>query len=117
MKQLLLLLALFLFVQGYSQVDKSVSLLESNTYGYVDGIRLDSIDAAYAVFDVNVGNRVHFNFGQNLTDSKKFLVTDTKGKPLSFPINSAAFLFNFFHYNRWELVSSDGTDAWVLKKQ
>jgi hypothetical protein len=89
------------------------------TYGYIDGKRLDSVDAVYAEFNWRAQDRVTFDYGQQLSRVKQYVITDAKGVPMIFPTHSYAFLLNFFHYNGWEFVQAYGDSlgrVYILKK-
>ena len=80
-------------------------------YGYVDGIRLDSIDAMWADADdavLAMGglHQIHFNFryGQKGVQRKYTVVSDRNGKLIT--LNSLGAFLNFFDYNGWELFST-----------
>ena len=89
------------------------------TYGYIDGKRLDSLDAVFAEFNWRAQDRVVFDYGQQVSRVKQYAITDAKGVPMIFPSHSYAFLLNFFHYNGWEFVQAYGDSlgrVYILKK-
>ncbi len=96
----LLLNASFAFSQAWDQNINYIK--DSKTYGYVNGVRLDSIDMEY----VNVGDpggTSIFDYGQG-GRVKSMLITDKKGLVFSFPRNNYVLKLNFLYYNGWELV-------------
>ncbi len=129
MRIFLLFIIIFLSFHSFSQetytetVNKNslpVALADYHAYGFIDGKRLDSIDAIYATFDWLTIRQVTFDYGQNNARPKEYFLTDATGKPLIFSVHSFAFLLNFFHYNHWEYDSNynlSGIPKWILKKQ
>jgi hypothetical protein len=104
MKKLLLIAFLFQASFVFSQATGEATILKTyKVHGYIDGVRLDSIDAGYAKF----GTRMEwefFDYGQN-KKVKDRLITDKKGVPLIFPnYDYYIFKINFFHYNGWDVV-------------
>lgn len=105
---LLLLLSLKAFAQT-GQTSPSLPVARqvvstAKTFGYVNGIRLDSIDARYAEFSKrSFSNSLNFDFGQS-GDRKKMVITDNEGKILSFDNITISMLLNFFDFNSWELI-------------
>ncbi|MEI6950084.1 hypothetical protein V9K67_23055 [Paraflavisolibacter sp. H34] len=80
-------------------------------YGYVGGIRLDSIDALFALAEItsgssmffrNLDKRFAFDYGQSARSEREFRLCDSGGKALTFKTTAGAL--NFFDYNGWELV-------------
>jgi hypothetical protein len=110
--------SVFAFSQG--QEKSSLAVISPNTFGYVNGIRLDSIDAEYGQI-ITRWQTIAFDYGQ-LGGRKKMSVTDDKGSPLIFAREGLTLLLNFFYYNGWELDHSyhDSTEKWeifILKKR
>lgn len=125
----LLLPALFFFwFPTFAQTAENTSedpvdftvVINPKTYGYVNGIRLDSIDAVYGEFSRHSGDELCFDYGQKRNNRKEMIITDKKGKRLTFiPYTNSIFL-NFFYFNGWQLDKvtsvSDGS-SFILKKQ
>ncbi len=91
-----------------------------NTYGYIDGKRLDSIDAAFATFAPRTYDEVLFDYGQPARKVKEYALTDSTGIPLMFSNHSLSFLLNFFNYNKWTLYQTFGAadnTTHILKKE
>ena len=97
-----LLPSLFAFSQ--SQQKTTLAVITPKTFGYVNGIRLDSIDAEYGQIETR-WETIAFDYGQ-LGGKKKMTVTDDKGAALTFARTSLTFLLNFFYFNGWELLQS-----------
>ena len=49
------------------------------TYGYIDGVRLDSIHTQYAEFFTKGIDGIGFNYGQNLQKRKDVFIKDNTG--------------------------------------
>lgn len=129
MKKFILIIFVFSFASAFGQratvssindtSDVLPVVLEYKTHGYVNGIRLDSIDTQYAEFGwIGIGG-VSFYYGQNFPNRKDLFVKNHRNVPFTFINRSRAFLLNFFYYNGWELANttnpqSDGT--FVLKR-
>jgi hypothetical protein len=74
-------------------------------YGYIDGIRLDSITSEYA--EVNTqSNFILFDYGQEWVSRNNYRVTDAKGYFMRFSHNTIGTLLNFMNYNGWQFVNS-----------
>ena len=103
------------------QADFTV-VMNAKTYGYVNGIRLDSIDAAYGEFSRYSGEGLYFDYGQKRGKRKEMMITDNKGKRLVFiPYTNIIFL-NFFYFNGWQpdkaLGMGDGSVvSFILRKK
>ena len=105
MKKLLLIGLILQSSLAFSQAagTEATYLKTYKTYGYINGIRLDSIDAGYAKFG-RKSESVYFDYGQNVK-AKDMVITDEKGLPLIFPnFNYYIFKINFFYFNGWEVV-------------
>ena len=116
MKKLLLIAFLFQASFAFSQEanQQAIYLKTFKVHGYVDGIRLDSIDAGYAKMG-RTGQSVFFEYGQN-EKRKDMIITDKEGLPLIFPgFSYYLFKLNFFHYNGWDVVPASDID--LLKKR
>jgi hypothetical protein len=129
MKNFTLLFLVFSFASAFGQ-ETSVSLYTDtsgmlpavfnyNTHGYINGIRLDSVNAQYAEFDWKGTDGVSFYYGQNYSKRKELFVKNNRNVPFIFPNRDRPFLLNFFYYNGWELANTtnpqiDGT--FLLKK-
>jgi len=95
-----------LFAFSQSQERSALAVINPKTHGYVNGIRLDSIDADYG----QLGGR------------KKLTVTDNNGSALIFARTSLTFLLNFFYFNGWELAHSyhdysEKSEVFIFKKR
>lgn len=124
----LFLLSVKTHAQSNENSDQSVTRTQQEvnnvkTYGYVGGVRLDSIDANYAEFNIRwLSREVTFDYGQEREKKRDLLITDEKGNPLQFKSLNIAFLLNFFHFNKWQLAeafsttNSGSADTFVLKK-
>lgn len=129
MKYLLFIFGL-ISIQSFGQrVQQNVNKEEfqtivttAETFGYINGIRLDSIDAAYAEFSPYKTDRLVFDYGQKRKKIKELVITDKEGIPLCFLPNVNAMYFNFFHFNGWLLDKamsrSDGSvGTFILKRK
>jgi hypothetical protein len=120
MKPILFFLLLISSVHAFSQgtPDDQLFTTSFKTSGYIDGIRLDSLDAAYAILTFN-NSSLFFNYGQQINGKRDYKVTDNKGKPLNFVNNELAFSLNFLYFNGWELdqVEENFTQTYILKKR
>ena len=116
MKTFLSIILSLLMVPAFSQQtiishtadtsDKPPVISRFQTCGYIDGVRLDSINTQYAEFFTKGIDGIGFNYGQNPQKRKDVFIKDKHGSPLMFPDRSTAFLLNFFYYNGWELANS-----------
>lgn len=129
MKNFTLIFFAFSFVSAFGQ-ETSVSLyadtsgmlpvvFDYKTHGYINGIRLDSVNAQYAEFGWKGIDGISFYYGQNYSKRKELFVSNKQNVPFIFLNRGRAFLLNFFYYNGWELANtsnpqSDGT--FMLKK-
>jgi hypothetical protein len=115
MKKLLLIGFLFQASFAFSQVTGEAIILKTyKVHGYIDGVRLDSIDAGYAQF----GERMEWEYFDYSQDRKirDMLITDKKGVPLIFPRpNTYIFQINFLYYNGWDVVPDSVIN--LLKKR
>lgn len=105
MKKLLLITLILQTSFAFSQAAETdaVYLKTYKTYGYVNGVRLDSIDAAYAQFGKKMES-VFFDYGQD-GKRKDMVITDKNGLPLIFPrYDYYIFKINFFYYNGWDAI-------------
>jgi hypothetical protein len=92
---------------GYTDVlpsDPVVPVITLKQYGYIDGVRLDSIPSEYA--EVVLEKFMYFDYGQGMQKKKSWKVTDQKGVMLKFKDNATGVLLNFLDYNGWEYVDS-----------
>lgn len=122
MKKLLFLCFIFQSLFAFSQSPDRRKLAATNfqPYGYVNGLRLDSIDAQYGQLEPRAGS-IAFDYGQ-LGGRKKMTVTDDKGAPLIFARTNITSLLNFFYFNGWELAQSyhdyyEKSEIFILKKR
>lgn len=129
MKIFLLLVLVFSFATAFGQrttvsstTDTSEMLpvvLDYKTHGYVNGIRLDSIETQYAEFTWKGGDGVSFHYGQISPKRKDLFVKNERNVPLVFLNRDRVFLLNFFYYNGWELfnITNPQNDGrYMLKK-
>lgn len=129
MKNFIIAVLVFSFASAFGQQTSVASttdtsdilpvVLDYKTYGYANGIRLDSIKAQYAEFGWKGIDGISFYYGQNYSNGKDLFVKNNRNVPFTFINRSTAFLLNFFYYNGWELANitnpqSDGT--FVLKR-
>lgn len=129
MKSLLPILLFFSF-PAFAQTSQSTQedlsdftlVVSPKTYGYVNGIRLDSLDAIYGEFSRYSGESLYFDYGQKREKRKEMIITDKKGKRLVFvPYTNSIFL-NFFYFNSWQLdkaldVSEGSVGSFIMKKR
>ena len=120
MKKILFIFFLFQTVSGFSQsqTPSSPAVISSKTLGYVNGIRLDSVDAEYGQFRWGF-ETLFFEFGQ-LGGRKKTMVTNSNGTPLTFSNQNTPFILNFFYFNGWQLAQpyyDEKTVYFILKKR
>jgi hypothetical protein len=98
---------------AFSQRNKEEEILLDNThqYGYVNGVRLDSINAIYGQAGITAGmtvlagnyiRRLVFEYGQHWKNESEARITNKEGKAFTF-FNTAEAL-NFFEYNGWNFV-------------
>lgn len=120
MKTFLCTCFLFSFLFVFSQTRTSPPVVTSpQTFGYVDGTRIDSLNAEYATFEWGA-ERLFFDYGQSQT-RKKTTVTDENGDPLMFARHSKAFTLNFLYFNKWQLNKayynlSEKNEVFIMKK-
>lgn len=114
MKRLLTILFIFQSTLAFSQAEgiDVHSIKDFKTYGYIVGIKLDSIEADYARFGW-FRKSLYFDYGQGVR-RKEMLITDKKGLLLIVP-GERVFLLNFFYFNGWEYVPDSTID--LLKKR
>jgi hypothetical protein len=94
-------------------------VMNPKTYGYVNGVRLDSLDAVYGEFSRYSVGRIYFDFGQVWNKRKEMTVTDKNGKPLVFLTSTNSIFLNFFYFNGWQLdkaISVTDGSSLILKK-
>lgn len=122
MKKLVFLCFIFqsLFAFCQSQERSKIAVPNFQTYGHVNGVRLDSVDAQYGQLETRAES-IAFDYGQ-LGGRKKMTVTDDKGAPLIFARTNITFLLNFFYFNGWELAQSyhdyyEKSEIFILKKR
>lgn len=123
MKNIILFCLLLSATLAHAQEETTIAplptLLTFKTYGYVNGMRLDSIDAQYATFRWKSLNTLSFDFGQIVSNKKLILITDNKNVPLYFNGHDM-FVLNFLYYNGWELdqanaISPNSTNYFLKK--
>ena len=121
MKKLVLIFILLRYAPVFPQTNSAQpSITDPQSYGYVNGIRLDSLNAEYAQFEWGV-HRLFLDYGQE-ESRKKTMVTDVKGNPLLFARQSVSFGLNFLYFNGWQFVQAyynqgDKTDMVILKRR
>ncbi len=122
MKRFLLICFILPSIFAFSQTKdrNTLAVITPKTFGYVNGIRLDSIDAAYGQIETR-WETIAFDYGQ-LGGRNKMTVADDKGAALTFARTSLTFLLNFFYFNGWELSqsyhdSSGKSEVFILKKR
>ncbi|HEY5390802.1 MAG TPA: hypothetical protein VIJ57_01710 [Hanamia sp.] len=115
MKKLLLIGLLFQASFAFSQAEgiDATYIKDSKTYGYIQGVRLDSLDMGFATFGKR-GQSLYFDYGQGKKDKEMF-ITDKNGLPLMFPSYGRIFWLNFFYYNGWVYVPDSTIN--LLKKR
>jgi hypothetical protein len=91
MKIFLFLFFILQSVFAFSQNPEKSSpvVINPHTYGYVNGIRLDSIDAEYGQVITRM-QTIAFDYGQS-GGRKKLTVTDDKGTALHFAPDGQAY--------------------------
>ena len=106
MKKLLLIFLLFQASFTFAQVEGETGtyIKDCKTYGYVNGVRLDSINMEYAEFGNRRGS-LFFDYGQK-GNRKSKVITDKKGIPLLFtePNTNFVLWLNFLAYNGWDYL-------------
>ena len=91
------------FASSQSTTGSPLATVSPKTFGYIDGKRLDSIDAEYAQFDLGISS-VSFDYGQTWDRRKDLYVKDKSGNDLFFANDgNLAFALNFFYFNGWQL--------------
>lgn len=121
MKKLLFFCFLCQSLTAFSQMKPvQPAVTDPQTFGYVDGIRIDNLIAEYATFEWGA-ERLFIDYGQSGT-RKKTTVTDKNGEPLMFARHSISFTLNFLYFNGWELNQAyynqfDKTDVLIMKKR
>ena len=103
-----------------SVIASPLATVSTKTYGYIDGKRLDSIDAEYAQFDLGISS-VSFDYGQTWTRREDLYLKDNSGNDLFFANDgNLAFALNFFYYNGWQLDHINNSDKsrhmYILKR-
>lgn len=71
-------------------------------HGYVNGIRLDSIDAKYGEFVIWTPGNYQFDYGQERNKRNEMTVKLKTGENLIFERGSFATILNFMNFNGWE---------------
>ena len=122
MKRFLFFCFILPSLSAFSQTPdrNTLAVITPKTFGYVNGVRLDSIEAEYGQIETR-WETIAFNYGQ-LGGRKKMTVTDDKGSALTFARTSLTFLLNFFYFNGWELSqsyydSTEKSEVFILKKR
>ena len=101
MKIILIFCFLWQSLPAFSQQNATSAVVTNpKTFAFVDGQRLDSLDAEYATFEWGA-ERLFFNYGQSAT-RKKTTVTNEKGEPFMFARQTIPFTLNFLYFNGWE---------------
>jgi hypothetical protein len=114
MQKLLILLILIpsiAFSQRTKNGNDEIPLENFRQYGYINGLRLDSIDAKYGQAGITAGmqiltgnaiRRLVFEYGQRWKNESEVRITDKEGKVFTF--SNTAEALNFFDYNGWDFV-------------
>lgn len=115
MKKLLCIFFISYAAFAYSQPlgEMTHPIKDYKTHGYIDGIRLDSLNAGFA----RIGWRDHsvfFDYGQGVK-AKEMLITDKEGLRLTYAKSGIIFWMNFFYFNGWEYVPDSST--YLLRKR
>jgi hypothetical protein len=114
---------LFFLVSGFSAFSQDNTqfappVVNTHTYGYIDGVRLDSVQAEYAGFRSR-GDKLIFDYGQPGPARAQF-VKDSTGRLLTFTRSNITFLLNFLYFNGWQLDESTDTldpTLYILRKR
>jgi len=106
MKRILLSLLSIISVTTFAQnIKLKIPSLAFEKFGYIDGVRLDSIGSAYA--EVNTQSTyILFDYGQEWVSRNNYRVTDAEGYLIRFSHNTIGTILNFMSYNGWEFVNS-----------
>lgn len=117
MKKLLVIFFIFQSALAFSQAAglDATYIKDYKTYGYIHGVRLDSIDAGYASFGRR-GQSLFFDYGQGVK-VKEMIITDKNGLLIMFPTYGPIFRMNFFYFNGWEYVPDSTDNINLLKKR
>lgn len=126
MKTLLLVLTFLSSVSAFSQEDEFHPGNNKTNYpstykihGYINNIRLDSVDAIYATIFTRY-EEIYLEYGQP-GKIKEHKVKDAQGHPLTFENNTYPLILNFFYYNGWDLYkiynATSSSDASFLMKK
>lgn len=109
-----LLLPAFSYCQEASSA-KKVSGFEMQQYGYIDSVRLDSIDSKFLVLETtefsvshNI-DRYDIDYGQARDKYTATVIKDGRGQSMKY--NGVASLLNFFYYNGWQLKETISSSA------
>lgn len=116
-KNLSLLLLFFTFTCfSQSSSDKTPKLVFQK-YGYIDGIRLDSIPSAYIEVTLQ-NNFIHVNYGQPWDGIRNARVYDSNKDFILIWHNTVGATLNFMDYNGWEFVNfHQALDTLLFKKK
>jgi hypothetical protein len=119
MKQILFILFLFpLLSSAQKNKDFDVDVESAKTYGYVNGIRLDSINSLYAQVELLPTEKIltgafvkryAVDYGQKWDKVKEVRLTNKEGLVLTF--SSISLTLNLFDYNGWDLVDMFNVDT------
>jgi PhnB protein len=118
MKKFILFYLLLISLSASSQNDSKFSVVHHfKTYGYVNGKRLDSLDAMFGEFRYRLFGGVTFDYGQNAQTKKQSTITDSTGTPLLFDESTMPFLLNFFYFNGWQPLEPVSDTALLFMKR
>lgn len=119
MKKILLFIFGMFAVSAFCQTKndcqnlRDVTIRETNVYGYLNGVRLDSLNSKYATLDMNYRGLLGFTNGYLLSFGQpaktKFLgqmdnITGTDCRLYHF--DNVATALNFMDFNGWELLQT-----------
>ena len=125
MKQILLILFVFISFHSFSQNLKNISVASATdpttyisvkTHGYVNGIRLDSIDMKYAQVRYSADG-IQFDYGQQWSKRKEMTIMNELGTPIDFDPKTLSKVLNFLHFNGWDLVEGSPVENTFLVKK
>lgn len=82
-------------------------------YGYVDGVRLDSLPADFVVVFGN-GKFMYVDYGKSGKKAKNSPLTNVEEAPFLFARSSTGTALNFLNFNGWTFVNaySSGADSY-----
>lgn len=87
---------------AYKDESSKIKLKSYLVYGYVNGIRLDSINAKYGEFFMWTPGNYQFDYGQERNKRNEMTIKVKTGGNLIFEQRSLAAILNFMNFNGWE---------------